>query len=1854
MDDDVDDANGPRDDFVLIDEIKKYVSKRVPIVPVGKDGLPLVNDLYTPEEFKTSISNLSEFELKNVFRDPIKRIGVKPVNLLLRQDPLEFWTDEKIRRQKWYGIASLAGPSRIPSETDPNKVKLFIQIDADDPKPKAIVRRVIEKRGHLTDRKTIVQDTPGGGMHVVIAIPVDPDNLEELELWKKRFLRPRYCKADCRIEIKTWFGGQITLEPSPYRKDRSKAYHNISGCWSILEEDPIVYDLLISELKNADCLRFTPEEAHKLKEEGLEEDVKFSNGAAECTEKDRELNDPSDKRVKKVIDIILGKDLDENGECHFNSIYVKGQRNEMIIPIVGHLFHNRIRLEFAKEIVRRLCQDAADEEVEQRINTADETYKKGYNKQKILGRSGLIDAFKRADKNGENEVRAKARLAALNEAFGFDKNNNSKNPTDSKFARINEADLIADLARKKISFMFINAVKQPCAIIKRDDVVELMVMSDRDGNFADTLRQIWRDENEANGNKLKTTLPEDRLNQARLSLISDAKRLRIEPIKTHLRVAWEKKNAVMRYDLADSLRRQVRIWGTDDGSGVEIIDSNHVLDEIKEFEASKFSKEKTPIFFQRFSQTAQVLPSDNFDPDILDIFLNDLTNVVGRKASPSYKRSVQHWETEGSLDEDTKIHIAKVGLVSMLVPLIPHHLENVFGPPQAIKSTFLRQKKALIDPTTLDLFLPIKLKDIDKILSQNYFICFDNFYHVTRELSDLICAAITGSGTQVRELFTTQTMITLPIKACIAFSSVTRLFVQADAVSRLLNYEFLPFAEEEGYHTEDEINDRFEEIRPQLLACMYHAMSKAINIRNRIHGKYNLGRMADVLEWSEAISQALGYKPGLYLERHKNLKKIQGKHSSSYDPLVYYYRKIYLDIFLKPESEYFNGKLNSTEEAIRKKGYIIFNYKELNEKLNEYAEEDEYDTKKSNKLWPQDSQQLANRTREVSIIISKNDGFAVEVRRSKDNSNEYVLGNKEDVEKYIESRQEDHRKFQAEDNIKVENSSEEINERRVVQPDVQLNTLNAAGAHHPFPPATFEVIDRSITDLKSWKSKIGAPSGGVQLNAFEHFERLAESEIERQLPEIRHKCSKIERPIEQRRSKVLELNAAGYSQRKIAKTLSMSLGLVNLDLKRVQNQNQSVQSVQFEQPIERSSSISQAFYEKVPEFENFAAIDCEWYREDISSNKESGLAGKIYCFCLVDNKSHEIKLNLKNFGNDESKFMLAVVGAIESYDALIGYGILAEKKNEFDKGHIDGDIRQLSKHCDKLEPVLKDRFDAIKKRVKLLDLYNIFSCPNVKAFLEAAENMKYRNDTLHDVAFACLKKGKMDNLKGSDAEFLEPEKQIEYCLHDARLCLELAEKGDYRPLKIMHNISKEIGQDFYSTCNYARPTAWWASKLRPLNYQKVNGKVARWQEDHITRDNKGKMKGVPYTGGKVLDPIPGIHKDVVTYDVGSMYPTMGNVYNISSETINCECCKDDPDARIPANVMELINNDLMAIGHEPRPWHYWICRKRRGIFSSIMEDLYQKKCEYKKEGLVLEEKAVKLFANSGYGTFGQVYFEYYDFRVAELITGFGRHTLLGLRELLNINGIEILYGDTDSLFVKNTGARDNENLDITALAREKFHVDFSKDRVWKLLVLGKNKKQYFGILENGKSMCKTLIGLKGDKPPYFTEVVSKLVNKETLELFLNGDANTGNDGKAKQYVLDHIRCAFGVLGDKLLVRDMEFIKEKLFYTMQTKDALYECKDNRWQKYIFDEKVQDCNGNHVLAERSSHAKSTHAYWKILPDGRADKKSCTLHPERYTLDAHGYKDELWTCIQPIIEAYGFSGDECNRLKNELVEY
>ena len=220
------------------------------------------------------------------------------------------------------------------------------------------------------------------------------------------------------------------------------------------------------------------------------------------------------------------------------------------------------------------------------------------------------------------------------------------------------------------------------------------------------------------------------------------------------------------------------------------------------------------------------------------------------------------------------------------------------------------------------------------------------------------------------------------------------------------------------------------------------------------------------------------------------------------------------------------------------------------------------------------------------------------------------------------------------------------------------------------------------------------------------------------------------------------------------------------------------------------------------------------------------------------------------------------------------------------------------------------------------------------------------------------------------------------------------------------------------------------------------------------------------------------------------------------------------------------------------------------------------------------------------------------------------------------------------------------------MTKKKFHVDFTQDKVWKILVLMKNKKQYFGILENGKEVHKTLVGLKNNYPSYFNEVVEQLISKETIQLFLD-EGTVITDAPVKRHILNHIYSAYEFLNDKLLTRDIDFIKSKLAYSGKTQKALYEHDRNCWQRYVFEEMIEDCDGDRELAKINSYPKSVYSYWKIASiSGNRNKKSCTMHPDRYTLADRTYRRDLWSCLEPILEVYGFGKDELLKLRSSLV--
>jgi hypothetical protein len=45
--------------------------------------------------------------------------------------------------------------------------------------------------------------------------------------------------------------------------------------------------------------------------------------------------------------------------------------------------------------------------------------------------------------------------------------------------------------------------------------------------------------------------------------------------------------------------------------------------------------------------------------------------------------------------------------------------------------------------------------------------------------------------------------------------------------------------------------------------------------------------------------------------------------------------------------------------------------------------------------------------------------------------------------------------------------------------------------------------------------------------------------------------------------------------------------------------------------------------------------------------------------------------------------------------------------------------------------------------------------------------------------------------------------------------------------------------------------------------------------------------------------------------------------------------------------------------------------------------------------------------------------------------------------------------------------------------------------------------------------------------------------------------------------------------------------------------------------------------------------------------------SIHPEKYMLNISKYKEELWKCIEPLLEVYGLAGTELAKLKNKLLK-
>ncbi|MEM4549887.1 MAG: DNA polymerase domain-containing protein, partial [Sulfolobales archaeon] len=197
--------------------------------------------------------------------------------------------------------------------------------------------------------------------------------------------------------------------------------------------------------------------------------------------------------------------------------------------------------------------------------------------------------------------------------------------------------------------------------------------------------------------------------------------------------------------------------------------------------------------------------------------------------------------------------------------------------------------------------------------------------------------------------------------------------------------------------------------------------------------------------------------------------------------------------------------------------------------------------------------------------------------------------------------------------------------------------------------------------------------------------------------------------------------------------------------------------------------------------------------------------------------------------------------------------------------------------------------------------------------------------------------------------------------------------------------------------------------------------------------------------------------------------------------------------------------------------NYCFRREPPGFYKSVLETLLKLRKiareEMKKyppgspEYMIYDERqrALKILANASYGYMGWVGARWYFKPGAEAVTAIGRDTIKKAISLAENLGLEVIYGDTDSLFISN---RPEVSKFIEEVMRL-LELEIKVDKVYKRVFFTEAKKRYVGILDDGRIDIVGFEAVRGD----WSEI-AKEVQENVARIILE----TGDTKKAVDYV----------------------------------------------------------------------------------------------------------------------------------------
>ncbi len=190
------------------------------------------------------------------------------------------------------------------------------------------------------------------------------------------------------------------------------------------------------------------------------------------------------------------------------------------------------------------------------------------------------------------------------------------------------------------------------------------------------------------------------------------------------------------------------------------------------------------------------------------------------------------------------------------------------------------------------------------------------------------------------------------------------------------------------------------------------------------------------------------------------------------------------------------------------------------------------------------------------------------------------------------------------------------------------------------------------------------------------------------------------------------------------------------------------------------------------------------------------------------------------------------------------------------------------------------------------------------------------------------------------------------------------------------------------------------AQMTGLPIDKTGGAVQTFDNLYLPRlHRKGyvaataQVTGAGSPGGYVLDSRPGLYRNVIVLDFKSLYPSIIRTFLI------------DPLGLSVSGVNPVPGYDGAEFSRDEH------------ILPELIETLWSKRDDAKADNNAALSQAIKIIMNSLYGVLGSSGCRFHNHQLASSITKRGHEIIQNSQRFIEDAGWEVIYGDTDSLFV---------------------------------------------------------------------------------------------------------------------------------------------------------------------------------------------------------------------------------------------